>query len=216
MAIAKDGILGGFSGKVGNIVGLTLNGVPIMRAAPKASQKPPTEKQRLQRLKFSLAIEFTKPFLWITERFFMDDLSGGVRKNKIISYTLSHVITIEDLEFNIEWSKFLLSSGALSGFHCLETHIEDQVISLQWQDNSHQGFANAEDDVYAVIVSESLEKIAFLEKISTRSTLHATLNLPTWLATETVHVYLFLHHVKAKQSSNSFYVGKYKAGVSVG
>ena len=50
MAIAKDGILGGFSGKVGNIVGLTLNGVPIMRAAPKASQKPPTEKQRLQRL----------------------------------------------------------------------------------------------------------------------------------------------------------------------
>lgn len=216
MAIAKDGILGSFSGKVGNIVGLTLNGVPIMRAAPKASQKPPTEKQRLQRLKFSLAIEFTKPFLWITERFFMDDLSGGVRKNKIISYTLSHVITIEDLEFNIEWSKFLLSSGALSGFHCLETHIEDQVISLQWQDNSHQGFANAEDDVYAVIVSESLEKIAFLEKISTRSTLQATLNLPTWMATETVHVYLFLHHVKAKQSSNSFYVGKYKAGVSVG
>ena len=82
MAIVKDGILGGFSGKVGNIVGLTLNGVPIMRAAPKASQKPPTEKQRLQRLKFSLAIEFTKPFLWITERFFMDDLSGGVRKIK--------------------------------------------------------------------------------------------------------------------------------------
>lgn len=74
------------------------------------------------------------------------------------------MITIEDQEFNIEWSKFLLSSGALSGFHCLETHIEDQVISLQWQDNSHQGFANAEDDVYAVIVSESLEKIAFLEK----------------------------------------------------
>ena len=30
MAIAKDGILGGFSGKVGNIVGLTLNGVPII------------------------------------------------------------------------------------------------------------------------------------------------------------------------------------------
>ena len=70
MAIAKDGILGGFSGKVGNIVGLTLNGVPIMRAAPKSSQKPPTEKLRLQRLKFSLAIEFTKPFLHITQQFF--------------------------------------------------------------------------------------------------------------------------------------------------
>ena len=216
MAISKNGILGGFSGKIGNVVGVRLNGEQILRTLPRPSKKTPTEKQNLQRLKFAFAIEFTKPFLWITERFFMDDLSGGVRKNKIISYTLSHVITIKDQEFNIEWSKFLLSSGALSGFHCLETHIEDQVISLQWQDNSHQGFANAEDDVYAVIVSESLEKIAFLEKISTRSTLHATLNLPTWLATETVHVYLFLHNLKAKQSSNSFYVGKYKAGVSVG
>ena len=34
-------------------VGLTLNGVPIMRAAPKASQNHPQKKQRLQRLKFS-------------------------------------------------------------------------------------------------------------------------------------------------------------------
>ena len=216
MAISKNGILGGFSGRIGNVVGVKLNGEHILRTLPRPSKKPPTAKQNLQRLKFALAIEFTKPFLWIAERFFMDDLSGGVRKNKIISYTLSHVITIKDQEFNIVWSKFLFSSGALSGFHCLEIHIEDQVMSLHWQDNAHQGFANAEDDVYAVIVSESLEKIAFLEKISTRSALQATLNLPTWMATETVHVYLFLHHLKAKQSSNSFYVGKYKAGVSVG
>lgn len=216
MAISKNGILGGFSGKIGNVVGVKLNGEHILRTLPRPSKKPPTEKQNLQRLKFALAIEFTKPFLWITERFFMDDLSGGVRKNKIISYTLSHVITIEDQEFNIEWSKFLLSSGALCGFHCLETFVKDQVMSLQWQDNSHQGFANAEDDIYAVIVSESLEKIAFLEKISTRGALQTTLDLPTWVATETIHIYLFLHHVKTKQSSNSFYVGKYKEGVSVG
>ena len=84
MAIAKDGILGGFSGKVGNIVGLTLNGVPIMRAAPKASQKPPTEKQRLQRLKFSLALEFTKPFLEITQQFFNQSAFSGERRNLLI------------------------------------------------------------------------------------------------------------------------------------
>ena len=216
MAISKNGILGGFSGRIGNVVGVKLNGEHILRTLPRPSKKPPTAKQNLQRLKFALAIEFTKPFLWITERFFIDQLTAGVRKNKIISYTLNHVITIKDQEFNIEWSKFLFSSGALCGFHCLETFVKDQVMSLQWQDNSHQGFANAEDDVYAVIVSESLEKIAFLEKISTRRALQTTLNLPTWVATETVHVYLFLHNLKAKQSSNSFYVGKYKAGVSVG
>ena len=47
MAIAKDGILGGFSGKVGNIVGLTLNGFLLCELHPKLL-KTAHRKQRLQ------------------------------------------------------------------------------------------------------------------------------------------------------------------------
>uniref|UniRef100_UPI0031587A5C DUF6266 family protein n=2 Tax=Cloacibacterium sp. TD35 TaxID=2976818 RepID=UPI0031587A5C len=82
--MAKDGILGGFSGKVGNVVVLTLNGVSIMRAALKTSQKVPTKKQRLQRLKFSLAIEFTKPFLEITQQFFNQNAFSVQRRNLLL------------------------------------------------------------------------------------------------------------------------------------
>ena len=178
MAIAKDGILGGFSGKVGNIVGLTLNGVPIMRAAPKASQKPPTEKQRLQRLKFSLAIEFTKPFLGITQQFFNQSAFSGERRNLLISYTLQNVIQVQDDEFTLLWNKFLVSSGDLSGFHYLDVALQDESLHLTWQDNSSQGFAHSNDEVHLILVSEKKKKIEFLEKIANRTTPQVTVPSP--------------------------------------
>lgn len=92
MAISKNGVLGEFSGKVGNVVGVKLKGKNILRAAPKPSKKPPTEKQRLQRLKFSFAVAFITPFMEIVQRFFEENASAGERKSNIISYVLSHVI----------------------------------------------------------------------------------------------------------------------------
>ena len=80
MVIAKDGILGGFSGKVGNIVGLTFKWGSYYASCSQSFSKTTTEKQRLQRLKFSLAIEFTKPFPQITQQFF-NQSAFGERRN---------------------------------------------------------------------------------------------------------------------------------------
>lgn len=208
MAIAKDGILGGFSGKVGNIVGLTLNGVPIMRAAPKASQKPPTEKQRLQRLKFSLAIEFTKPFLEITQQFFNQSAFSGERRNLLISYTLQNVIQLQDDEFTLLWNKFLVSSGDLSGFHHLDVTLQDESLHLTWQDNSSQGFAQPNDEVHLLFVSENLEQVDFLENIAHRTSTQVTVSLPDWTVEHSAHFYIFMSNTARNQSCTSFYLGK--------
>lgn len=210
MAITKNGILGGFSGKIGNVVGVQLNGENILRAAPRPSKNPPSEKQRLQRLKFSLAIEFTQPFMGITERFFLENATTGERKNKIISYVLNHVLLIHEQEFTIEWSKFLLSCGTLSGFHQLESQVTDQELTLHWQDNTHQGFAHPEDEVNLLIATESLEHILFLEKIAVRRDLQTKITFPQWAETEAIHCYIFLSNPRNQQSSNSFYLGKYQ------
>lgn len=210
MAISKNGILGGFSGKIGNVVGVQLNGEQILRAAPRPSKKPPTEKQRIQRLKFSLAIEFTKPFMGIVERFFMDNATVGERKTKIISYVLNHVIQIQEQEFTIEWSKFLLSCGTLSGFHQLQTQFSGDELTLQWQDNSHQGFAQAEDEVYLLLADESLVHVLFIEKIARRSDRQAKITIPQW--TEAIHGYVFLCNPENQQTSNSSYLGKQMRG----
>jgi len=53
MGKIKTGILGGFQGKVGTVIGSTWRGESIMRALPKTAAKAPTESQRIQRLKFN-------------------------------------------------------------------------------------------------------------------------------------------------------------------
>lgn len=61
MGKLQKGILGGFSGTVGTVVGSNWRGKDIIRSRPKSSGKAPTEAQLLQRLKFKLVIGFVTP-----------------------------------------------------------------------------------------------------------------------------------------------------------
>lgn len=214
MAIAKDGLLGGFSGKVGNVVGLQLNGKNIMRAAPKTSKRPPTEKQKIQRLKFALAVEFTKPFLFVTQQFFNHNVFSGERRNLVIAYTLQNVIALQDGEWHIEWSKFLVSNGDLAGFHQLEFEVIGEELFINWKDNCNQAFAHQEDEVHLVMASEKLLHIEYLEKIAFRNTLQTRVELPTWAKKETAHLYVFISNTNKTKSCNSFYLGRISAEVS--
>ena len=66
MGTIKQGILGGFSGKVGTVVGSTWKSVHYMRALAVSFSDPRTERQKNQRSKFTAAVNFTKamtPFL---------------------------------------------------------------------------------------------------------------------------------------------------------
>ncbi len=61
MGTIRQGILGGFSGKVGTVVGGSWKGISFMRAQAKSIKNPRTEKQMNQRAKFSISMVFLKP-----------------------------------------------------------------------------------------------------------------------------------------------------------
>ena len=65
MATFEKGILGGFSGKVGNVVGSRWRGKNVMRSLPQRGNYTPTEKQEEQRLKFKTVIGFLTPLVGI-------------------------------------------------------------------------------------------------------------------------------------------------------
>jgi hypothetical protein len=54
MATFEKGILGGFSGKIGNVVGARWRGKDIMRSVPRSSSRLPTESQLYQRDNFRM------------------------------------------------------------------------------------------------------------------------------------------------------------------
>lgn len=60
MAIAKNGILGGFSGSVGDIVGATWKGVTTIRSKSAIERKPLTQKQKDALQTTKLVLDFWK------------------------------------------------------------------------------------------------------------------------------------------------------------
>ena len=61
MGRINQGILGGFSGKVGNVVGGNWKGINYMRVKPASVANPKTVGQVNQRTKFSERLKFLQP-----------------------------------------------------------------------------------------------------------------------------------------------------------
>lgn len=60
MAIAKNGILGGFSGSVGDVVGATWKGITTVRSKSAIEKKPLTQKQKDALQTTKLVLDFWK------------------------------------------------------------------------------------------------------------------------------------------------------------
>jgi len=61
MGTIRKGILGGFSGKVGTVVGGSWKGIAYMRSLPMKVRNPRTLPQMNQRSKFATTLRFLKP-----------------------------------------------------------------------------------------------------------------------------------------------------------
>ena len=88
MAIIKRGILGGFSNKIGNVVGTSWKGISVMRSLPQSVHNPKTEAQEEQRTNFAVASKLgsqlldavIKPF-WDKKAIRMSGYNLWVRRN---------------------------------------------------------------------------------------------------------------------------------------
>lgn len=63
MARLPQGILGGVVGSVGNLVGTSWKGIPIIKTKPLSVANPKTAKQIAQRTKMSNIVAFSQPIL---------------------------------------------------------------------------------------------------------------------------------------------------------
>jgi hypothetical protein len=72
MGVIKRGILGGFSGKVGGVVGSSWKGISVMRSMPLTVANPKTVKQIQQRSKFSKLSKLASDLLTSTIKPYWD------------------------------------------------------------------------------------------------------------------------------------------------
>jgi len=208
MGRIQKGILGGFSGKVGTVVGATWRGIEIMRSRPKRSSRPPTDQQAEQRERFAFVAHFLRPVRSLLRMYFGQPSGAKSRSNLATSYHMTETVTGTYPNFAIDYPKVIVSKGELLGLQdATVSTIGGGEIKCNWTDNTGQGQAVATDAVFVAVYNESKQLWETKRAIATRVDSVFNLNLAdTWVG-DTVHCWVGVVKADDKLCSNSEYFG---------
>lgn len=152
MGIIKQGILGGFSGKVGSVVGTSWKGRAVMKAMPLSVANPRTSGQVNQRTKFTQCVALAKSLLGgsiaLLDNPFAGSISGYNRfvKRNIVAFVNDGTLIP---------SQLTISQGALGGILPSADgvlNIERRAVSFAF-DSIDSPFNLDRDEVIAVAIS---------------------------------------------------------------
>lgn len=115
MGKINQGILGGFSGKVGNVVGGSWKGIDYMRVKPASVANPRTEDQLDQRSRFVTVLNFLKPMKEFVKVGFKRYAIKMTAFNSAMSYNLHNAVDGFYPNFVINYENALISRGGLTG-----------------------------------------------------------------------------------------------------
>ncbi|PVW13896.1 DUF6266 family protein [Marixanthomonas spongiae] len=208
MATFNDGILGGFSGTVGTVVGTTWRGVPVMRSKPKKSNKKPSPAQLRNQLKFKMANTFLNPLKPFLNESFDQPQKKKSRFDLAKSYFLIEAMIPTADSFIIDYLKVLISKGPIRGL--LEASVTtqgEQKALLQWTDNSALGLAYAEDTLSVIAYVPATQDFIFFEAAAQRHMGEVVLQFPEELQGLTLEVWATFKNTALKQYSISDYLG---------
>ena len=191
MAIIKQGIMGGFSGTIGNIVGSSWKGIDVMKSKPLSVSNPKTAAQQAQRGAFgqcvavaaSLLSVIIKP-LW--DRFSMQ-MSGF---NAFVSENISNF----DADGIISYPDLVISKGKMESTPVDEIAEDsgDDTIDIAWVADGGTGYKLNSDIPYCVLINETsgwIVKINVADKTRFDEGFDG-IPTPGWESGDVLHAYL--------------------------
>src|SRR5687768_8655950 len=104
MGKISKGILGGFSGTVGTVIGSRWKNIEYMRSRPGRKTSPPSIKQEIQRAKFALVTKFLNSMSGLFNISFHDSSGQMTGLNNALSYILKNAVSgiYPDLRINYD------------------------------------------------------------------------------------------------------------------
>jgi len=205
MGKIKQGILGGFSGKVGSVIGSSWKGISYMRGKAVSIKNPQTLQQMRQRNKFALALSVLQPIVAFIRVGFKRYAYKKSEFNAAMSYTIKNAIVGTYPDYEIDFSKLLVSRGTLTGANNAAAQTVTGKIKLTWEDNTGIGEAKATDKSMAVAINPAKGEAAYITDGAPRSAGQEDLAVsPFWVGDE-VEVYLAFISENGKDVASSAY-----------
>ena len=205
MATFKQGILGGFSGKVGGVIGSSWKGIDTMRSQPSSVTNPRTNAQVANRTRFksvsmlaaAMLTTIVKP---LNDRFAqkMSGFNDFCQRNASAFDALGAFVP----------GSLVLSKGKLtapSDLHLIR--VSDGVMSVSFTTDITGSFDAGTDKVYAVVLSQDGDVLGVSSGVVLRSSGAVTVIIPDGID-DTADIFMYLSFLRADgtQVSNSSYI----------
>ena len=205
MAVLKNGANGGFSGKVGAMVGYTLNGQEIIRGLPKKRSKKPSKSEQLNRNRFALTqhwLQHLLAFVRIGFKNYAPTYQGFVAAK---SYNSKYALKQhEDGSAYVDPALVLLSYGSLVLPKNMQMEQLADKIEVTW---SLEGHYQGIDLVMLMAYVPETKQTSYDLAAAKRYEGKATLEMPYKSNGHAVHVYIAFVAFDHTLQSNSYYLG---------
>lgn len=207
MGTFEKGILGGFSGKVGTVIGGNWKGIDYMRSKSSKRNFTPSQKQLEQQLKFALMMRFLQPMAGLLAESFHDFAIRKTGINAAFAYNFKEAITGVFPDYAIDYSKALVSRGNLP--NVLGPAVisgAGSILTWSWTDNLSTT-ADPNDKAILVAFCPSTKQAIFSTATGKRSDLTADLNVLTFSGKQ-VETYIGFLSAETDNASNSIFTGE--------
>lgn len=205
----KKGILGSFSGKVGNVVGSSWKGIDYMRSIPNSKADPKTDAQMTQRNKFAMITALLRKLAPVIKAGFKTSGKRMTAMNSAMSYNLKNAVTGSYPEQRINFASLAIAWGDLipvSGSTGASTN--PNQVHFSWTDNSGIGSAQPDDQALLAVFNPAKGRAVYIAGTGPeRQDESYDLVLPENYAGDTVEAYIAFVSANGMESSDSEYLG---------
>lgn len=205
MARLINGIGGPFIGKVGAVIGYTVNGVAYMKGLYKKRTKKPKEGEVLNRKKFAAAQAWLQPttdFVRVGFKGYNERFQGFAAAK---SWLMRNCIQVIDGEIRIDPALVKISSGNLplpENIQC--TLLEPNIFRITWTPAMERGFMYDQ----AMVMAYDQKHSAYGPVLGSDRTSGEVL-VPVHPSTYAYHVYLAFIAADRSRQSDSVYLGEF-------
>ncbi len=208
MGRISQGILGGFQGTVGTVIGGSWKGISYIRgkaASRKASSSP---KQLVQRARFKLVSEFLNTISSLLKFGFKEFEKQKTGRNHAMAYHLQNAITGDYPALSIDYAKVLVTMGSKLAAAAQGSASAGAagVVHFSWQGNAGKGDALPSDKPILVAYCPELNQSVYMVANATRESGSASMEVPAFSGKE-VQTWLSFQTDDQNHVASSLYTG---------
>lgn len=210
MGKANQGIFGGWTKKVGNVVGRIVQGQNVYSIYQPNVSNPRTVEQQQNRSKFTLLSRFMSTMLPAIRLGFrnLDGYERGSAYSAALGYNSKlDIVSGVYPNYEILVNKAIISEGSVVLPYDPSGSASEGEYTATWADNSGQGDAEASDVPIVVLYNATRGECVVGERTNKRSDRTTKVTIPTAWVGDTGHAYLFMMRERNRTNSMSTYLG---------